>query len=930
MTQQTIEHVILVDGYGFVFRAYHSLPPLTRGDGTPVGAVLGFTNMLFKLMQEYNNEQIIVVFDAGSKTFRNDIYDHYKANRPPAPEDLIPQFPLVRQAAEAMNIKAIDKEGYEADDIIATYADRAKQEGKKVTIVSSDKDLMQLIDDSDNIAMYDAMKSKVIQAKQVEEKFGVQPNKVLDVLSLMGDSSDNVPGVPGIGPKTASQLVNEYGSLESILANASQIKQQKRRESLINHAEDARLSYRLITLDNQVPDLPSLEEMQNTQLDILKFLEFARENGFKALEARVQKHYGYEGMEQPESITHTPQSNATPIEYQLVETREQLQHVLSQAKQHGIIGIHPIFDKNTTIGIALSCVHDSGVYVPIIESSAPKTEQASLFDTAIATDTATISRNGLSLKELLTELKRVITDRAIIKIAHNIKPFLQLCMEHHIIPTPTEDVMVMSYAIAAGQYAHDLHTMSERYLGVLLPAPESLTGKGKEAKPLDTIDNKEVMQLACTQLTAILQLYSYVKQACFQAKTVAIYETLDRPLVEVLAAMEHAGIKVNPAYLHQLSKEFETRLAALEKIIHQKAGREFNIASPKQLGEVLFDELALSMGDKQPKKSKTGAYSTGADILEQLAALGHDIAENILEWRQLAKLKSTYTDALVKQINDKTGRIHSHFSMVSTSTGRLSSSDPNVQNIPIRTEEGYKIREAFIAKEGHALISADYSQIELRLLAHMADINSLKQAFAEGKDIHATTASEIFGIPIEGMDPLIRRKAKAINFGIIYGISAFGLARQLSIPRSEASAYIQRYFEQYPGIHAYMEHTKEVARAHGYVSTLWGRKCFVPGINDKNGAIRSFAERAAINAPLQGSAADIMRKAMIEVYHLLQQQYPQARLILQVHDELLVELPKEQAEALSISLKHTMEQAASLTVPLIVEVGKGENWREIH
>lgn len=917
-SNQTSQRLVLVDGYGFVFRAYHSMPPLTRPDGTPVGAVYGFTNMLYKLKQEMNADYIAVILDAGSKTFRNEIYSEYKANRPPAPEDLVPQFPIVREAAEALNLAVIEKQGYEADDIIATYATQANEKGWQVTIVSSDKDLMQLV--NDNVKMYDPMKSREIGSEQVNEKFGVNPDKVLDVLSLIGDSSDNVPGVPGIGPKTAAELIGQFGTLDEILANADQIKQNKRRENLLEFADQARLSRELITLCETVPVEEKLEGLQQREIDAEKLVTFLHHQGFKALIARVEKQFDVTASAAaPEITSKPPQQQKHPAT--LIDSEKALADFLDDLQPSYFLNIYPIAStqKDTPFqGLAISNENGKTAYITLPENEA-SLQQHDLFDTGSANQDAA----GMSWSQIFTLLKPILEDTSIMKVAHDIKPLLRFCAEHDITLAPYDDIMIMSYILAGGLHGHDLASIVDACLDEpfqKLPDNKTLTSMSAEEQASTYIAYAE------QGIGFVSELYQQRKQHLIDQHQLTLYERMERPLIGVLADMETAGIKVDPTMLGTLSEHFSTTLTSLEKEIYALAGTEFNIGSPKQLGEVLFEQMAIPGA----KKTKTGAYTTSADVLEKIAEEGYDIADKVLSWRQIAKLKNTYSDALPKQINPTTNRIHTHFAQAVTNTGRLSSNDPNLQNIPIRSEEGQKIRQAFIARPGYKLISADYSQIELRLLAHLADMPSLQQAFAEGKDIHALTASEMFDTPIEGMDPLIRRRAKAINFGIIYGISAFGLARQLNISRSDAKAYIDHYYERYPGIRTYMDKIKSFARQHGYVETLLGRRCYIPEINSSNPPRKQFAERAAINAPLQGTAADIIKKAMIRLHHQLQAKKLDAKMVLQVHDELIIEAKEDCVEEASKLLKTCMEGVITLDTPLVVEVCSGDHWAEIH
>jgi DNA polymerase-1 len=897
--------LILIDGYGFVFRAYHAMSTrgLTSPNGTPVGAVYAFTNMLIKVINDHATDYIAVVFDAGSKTFRNDIYSEYKAHRPACPEDLIPQFPLVREAAKALNLAIVEKQGYEADDLIATYTKIGRERNMDVMIISSDKDLMQLI--GQGVSMYDPMKSRPIGAPEVMEKFGVTPDKVLDVLALMGDSSDNVPGVPGIGPKTAAELVNQFGDLDNILARTAEIKQEKRRQTLNDNRENALLSRELVKLCYDVPVESTIEDFIVRKKDGDTLVKFLQEQGFKSLVARMQKSFG------DASVAIIAQSvssnnNAPVCCGELISEIKNLRQWLDSIKEIELLSIHVESDAKSgkPVGIALS-VKEKACYVPF----APVVPvQTSLFGDAEAVP------KGDGIEDALQLLKSVLEDTSVQKISHDIKGLVKTAKNCCIEISAIDDVMIMSYALETGLHKHDLDSMVARHY------EEELTAREAALEP------EKAMVFACKRSDAMLAIYTKFKKRLVSERTVTAYEKVEKPLIGVLAEMEIAGIKVDPVKLKGLSETFAIEAKRLEGEVFALAGREFNIGSPKQMGEVLFEELGLKGGKKS---KKTGAYSTDVKVLQDLADEGHIIAEKILDWRHMAKMMSTYTDSLPKQIKAD-GRIHTTYAMAATNTGRLSSIDPNLQNIPIRTESGNKIREAFVAEKGHKLISADYSQIELRLLADVAKIGTLQEAFRKNIDIHSATASQMFGVDVANVDSELRRRAKMINFGIIYGISAFGLAQRLGIGRTEAGDYIKKYFEQYPGIEAYMKETVEFARQHGYVETIWRRKCYINGINDKNPAMRSFSERAAINAPLQGSAADIIKKAMIVLADKLKSENLRAKILLQVHDELVLEAPENEVDRVSVLLKKTMEGVANLSVPITVDVGVGNNWREAH
>ena len=907
------KHVYLIDGSGFIFRAFHALPPMTRSDGTPVNAVMGFCNMILKLIDGTDADRIACVFDYSSKTFRNEIYDQYKAHRPDPPEELVPQFPMIREAARAFNLPVIEMEGYEADDIIATYTRMALEAGCEVTIVSSDKDLMQLIEDG--VIMLDGLKSKVIRAEQVIEKFGVPPDKVIEVQALAGDPVDNVPGVPGIGIKTAAQLIEQYGDLENVLANAEEIKQPKRRENLINHAEAARVSKLLVTLDRHVPVKDRLDDLVNRAPEPDMLLGYLRAMEFRTITARVETWFGDKATAAALPIGGSAPDSGTPS-YELVQEMAGLERWIAEAARLGVVAV----DTETTsldemraelVGISMSTAAGNGCYIPVGH------RQSDAFSEV---------PKQLDRDAVLDAIKPLLTDAAVLKIGHNIKYDMVVLSRYGIDVAPVDDTMLLSYVLEGGKHDHKMDSLAQLYLGIT-PIPfKEVAGSGKSQITFDEVPLDRARDYAAEDADVTLRLWQELKPRLPLEKVTRVYETIERPLIPVIAEMEKAGVKVDRVELERMSGEFAIRIQELEQEIHKLAGHPFTIGSPKQLGEVLFGEMGLEGG----KKGKSGSYTTSADVLEAFAAQGHELPAKVLEWRQLSKLKSTYTDTLVLQINPDTGRVHTSFAMAAASTGRLASSDPNLQNIPIRTEEGRRIREAFVADKGNLLLSADYSQIELRLLAHVADIPTLKEAFRDGLDIHAMTASQVFGVPLKDMDPVTRRNAKAINFGIIYGISAFGLARQLAIGRDEAAAYIKAYFERYPGIKDYMEQTKKKAKETGYVETLFGRRCHVPGINDRNPSTRGFYERAAINAPLQGSAADIIKRAMIRVPGALAEAGLSARMLLQVHDELLFEVSEAESERTAALAKRVMEDAAHLTVPLTVDTGTGLTWNEAH
>jgi DNA polymerase I len=969
-------HVYLIDGSGYIFRAFHALPPLTRpSDGLPVGAVSGFCNMLWKLLQESKASEapthIAVIFDAGRETFRNKIYDQYKANRPPPPEELIPQFPLIRDAVKAFNVASIEQDGYEADDLIATYAKSIVDRGGDVTIVSSDKDLMQLI--RPGVVMFDGMKSKKIGHDEVVEKFGVPPNKVVDVQALAGDSIDNVPGVPGIGIKTGAELIIEYGDLDALLARAGEIKQPKRREKLIEFADQARVSRELVRLKDDVTDATPVEAFGVRDPDPATLLAFLRAMEFNTLTKRIAEKLGAEmpppleksvgsslkaasGPDQstpaaPAPASTEPASPASGVAmiaaalskipfnrsaYQTVTTHKDLEAWIAACRDAGRFA----FDTETTgldamtaclVGVSLATEPSKACYVPLAHSSGG----GDLFGGGGPV------AGQIALRDAIEILKPLLEDHAVLKIGQNIKFDALILAQHGVSVAPIDDTMLISYALDGGRGGHGMDDLSERHLrhtcisfdSVIEHAP----GAKKSEKTFAGIPIDKATEYAAEDADVTLRLWMTQKPRLAAERLVTVYETLERPLVPVIVSMERAGIKVDKSILARLSSTFAQRAARLEEEVYELAGHKFNLASPKQLGEFLFDNLKLPGG----KKTKTGQWETRAGLLDDLASneeLPDDarrLINTMLEWRQLTKLRSTYTDALPEFINPQTGRIHTSYALAATTTGRLASSDPNLQNIPIRTKEGREIRTAFVAEKGHKLVSADYSQIELRVLAHIADIPQLKKAFASGLDIHAMTASEMFGVPVKEMTSEVRRRAKAINFGIIYGISAFGLANQLGISREEAGSYIKTYFERFPGIREYMEVTKKAAHANGYVETVFGRRIHYPEINTKNPSMRGFLERAAINAPIQGSAADIIRRAMIRMPGALQKaKLATAQMLLQVHDELIFEVREADAERLISVASETMERASEpavrFSVPIKVDAKAADNWEAAH
>lgn len=1004
-----LDHVYLVDGSAYIFRAFHALPPMTRGDGTPVNAVYGFANMLTKLVEDSEADFLAVIFDTARKTFRSEIYPEYKSHRPPPPEELIPQFELIREATRAYSLPCLELEGFEADDLIATYARHAVEQGFDVTIVSSDKDLMQLV--GPGVRMMDPMKNKFIGPDEVVEKFGVTPDRVVDVQALLGDSTDNVPGIKGIGEAPAAQLINEFGSLDELFAAAQdpeavkamavekadackariyelagrefsigstkQLKEvlidelklpvpkdkktgnpttnaaamntlaEKGHEiaqkiidyrfySKINtsfadlvHKEQeiADISRQLVTLRDDVPVDHKIAEFQKQTPDPDVLIPFLEEQGFKTILSKVRAEFGIDAP-----AAATPDTETAPGEgaYELVQDEAALKDWIAEAQAVGVVA----FDTETTsldsmqadlVGLSLSVQGGRACYVPLAHV-APGGSSDGELDLGGDGAPKAAAPKQIPFAKAIKLLKPMLEDPGILKVGQNIKYDMQVMARHGIDVAPIDDTMLLSYVLEGGLHGHGLDELATLHLGHTNIKYSEVAGTGKKQISFAEVELDKALDYAAEDAEVTGRLYRQLHPRIATEHMTTVYETLERALVPVLSEMESTGIIVDATFLKELSSDLEKRAADIAQEIHKLAGREFNIGSPKQLGEILFDEMGIEGG----KKTKTGAYGTGADVLEGLAAQGHELPRRVLDWRQLTKLRSTYTDALVAQINPETKRVHTSYAQAIASTGRLSSTDPNLQNIPIRTEEGRKIRKAFVADKGSVLLSADYSQIELRLLAHVAGIETLREAFRDGQDIHAMTASEVFGIPVDGMEPAVRNRAKAINFGIIYGISPFGLARQLSIPQGEAKSYIESYFEKFPGIRDYMETTKTFAREHGFVKTIFGRKCHTPGIGDKNPARRNFSERAAINAPLQGAAADIIKRAMIRINPALKNAGLGAKMLLQVHDELIFEVPKKELEDTAALVKSVMESAAHLDVPLVVETGSGPNWDEAH
>jgi DNA polymerase-1 len=943
----------MIDASAYIFRAYHALPPLTRkSDGLPVGAVQGYCNMLWKLLRDMKGEDgpthLVAIFDHSEKSFRNALYDGYKAHRPPPPEDLVPQFALVRQATAAFGVHGVELPGYEADDLIATYACQARDAGGKAVIVSSDKDLMQLIGPS--VVMYDPMKDRVLAEDAVMEKFGVTPDKMVDLQALIGDSVDNVPGAPGIGPKTAAQLLDEYGDLDTLLARAGEIKQPKRRETLIAFADQIRLSRELVRLSCDAPAPEPLADFAVRDPDPEALSAFLEQMEFRSLARRVGDGKAPErngpALARPTALSapvatprYAPSGPVTPGDqtfdldaYACVQTLDDLDAWIARAREAGVIGFDTETDALSAThaglcGVSLAVGPNAACYIPLTHAHAPVEGAGGLDFGGEGDSRAPLTQ--IDADTALARLKPLLEDPAVLKVGQNIKYDLAVMARRGIRVTPIEDTLLLSYVLDGGLHGHGMDELARRHLGHEPIAFKTVAGTGKSQISFKHVELKTATRYAAEDADVTLRLWRLLKPRLVEERLVTVYETLERGMPPVLADMELAGIRIDPDRLRRLSSEFGLRMAELEDKAHGLAGRPFNLGSPKQIGDILFGEMNLPGG----KKTATGQWGTDASVLEELA-LTHDLPATLLEWRQLSKLKGTYTDALVAAADPATDRVHTSYQLGAATTGRLASSDPNLQNIPIRTEVGRQIRQAFIAAPGHVLISADYSQIELRLLAHIGDIAELKRAFRAGLDIHAATASEMFGVPVEGMPAETRRRAKAINFGIVYGISAFGLANQLGIDQGEAAAYIKTYFERFPGIRAYMDRTKAEVREAGFVSTLFGRRIHIPAIHSKSNAERQFGERAAINAPIQGAAADIIRRAMMRMPGALTDAGLKTRMLLQVHDELVFEAPEAEVDRALPLIRRVMETAAepavALTVPLVVEAKAAANWDDAH
>ena len=903
-----MKNLFLIDGSGFIFRAFYALPPLTNPEGTPINAVYGYCNMILNIFKKFKPEQIIVVFDTKRKTFRNDIYKDYKANRTEPPEELIPQFSIIRDATDALQIPRVEMDGYEADDIIATYTKEAEKKGVTVTIVSSDKDLMQLV--NKNTKMYDSMKDNFIGIKEVEEKFGVKPSKVIDVMALAGDSIDNIPGVSGIGVKTAAELINNYNNLENLLAKVNEIKQPKRKQVLIDEKENALISKKLVSLKDNI----DLKNKYNSNLfegiNQKTALKFFEKHGFKNLISRFSK--------KDENDSNNQSSQEKSQKYFVIQSLKDLVNLEKRIQKTRLLSVDTetnSLNANSAelVGISLSINKKEAFYLP--------------FKHSLNTEN---KFKNLNLKQCLPILKKIFEEKAIMKVGHNIKYDKIVLSNIGINLNPIDDTMLLSYVLDAGKFRHNLDDLAKIYLDHETIKYKDVVGVGKKEKTFDEVVINDAYIYAAEDSDITFQLYKILKKRIISEKILSVYENIEKPLIKVIAKMEKEGIKIDVKQLTNLGSTFQKKLLKIEKEIFKLSKIEFNIASPKQLGEILFDKLGFKGG----KKGKSGAYSTSVDVLENLSYDGHKIADFLLEWRQISKLINTYIESLINEVNKKTLRIHTSYSMASTNTGRLSSTNPNLQNIPIRTDEGKKIRNTFISEKGFKLVSLDYSQIELRLLAHIGKVEDLKRALEQNIDVHKKTASQIFNVKLEDVDDDLRRKAKTINYGIIYGISAFGLAKQLKIQRSEADLILKEYFKNYKGILNYIDEITNFCKKNGFVKTLFGRKCYIDGINNKNPNLRNFAIRAAVNAPIQGSAADIIKKAMINIDKFLQEKKTKSKMILQVHDELLFEMYESEINYLSKEIKKIMENASlpevKLDIPLIADIGQGSSWAEAH
>ena len=920
---QKTDHFYLIDGSGYIFRAYYALPPLTRkSDGLPVGAVSGFCSMLFKLLEDSKSienlqkpSHFAVIFDAARKTFRNEIYSDYKANRSEAPDDLAPQFEYIRKSVLAFNLPAVDLPNYEADDLIATYVEQILSKGAKVTIVSSDKDLMQLY--KKDVRLFDPMKNKFVTSEDVVTKFGVGPEKVIDVQSLAGDSSDNVPGVPGIGVKTAAELINKYGTLEKLLNNAHEIKQNKRRETLIENKDKAIVSKKLVTLMKNVPVERNIEEFQLKKIDKDKLYKFLREMEFNRLLSSAISAYGKPELEDNviEEIPKQTHKSINKKNYHLITKESEIDEWINEAEESGEIAI----DTETNsldvhqadlVGISLSTKIGKACYIPIGHKS----------------------KGCLKKENVIKKLKPVLEDVSIKKIGQNIKFDFIILYKLGINMTSMEDTMLMSYVLDAGKNRHNMDTLSEIHLQHKTISFKEIVGTGKKEINFSDVELDKAMEYAAEDADITYRLYKIFSKNIKLEKLSKIYEIFEKPLIKILAFMEIEGIKIDNNFLKILSSKFEKKIEKLQKEVFKISKKEFNIASPKQLGDIIYNDLKIAV----LKKTRKGSFATNASVLEDLAFKGHKFPQLILDWRQVSKLKNTYSDALPEHINPNTKRVHTSFLLAATTTGRLASSEPNLQNIPIKSEDGRDIRKAFIAEKGFTLISADYNQIEMRILADLADVNELKKAFKKNEDIHSLTASQVFNIDIKKVNQDMRRKAKAINFGIIYGISQYGLAKQINVSNFEAEEFLNAYFLKFPEIKMYMDNTIKFCRKSGYVSNIFGRRSYFNGINDKNYNIRNFQERAAINAPIQGSASEIMRLAMIRLNKKLSEQKSlKSKMLLQIHDELIFEVKKDEMSKMMKIIKDEMISVVdsdfhSFSIPLTVDINSGDNWGSLH
>ena len=912
------DHFYLIDGSGYIFRAYYALPPLSRkSDGLPTGAVNGFCTMLYKLLEDSRSDDsknkpthFAVIFDSARKNFRNEIYEDYKANRTEAPEDLVPQFEYIRKSVEAFNVVSAEMLNYEADDLIATYTEHILKKGAKVTIISADKDFMQLV--KPGVRLYDPMKSKVLGNKEVKEKFGVEPNRVIDVQALAGDASDNIPGVPGIGIKTAAELINKYKSLEKLLEKASEIPQNKRRETILQNKDKALLSRKLVELKIDVPVKQKLETFELKKIDKQKLYDFLREMEFNRLLSQVISHYGEPIGKKIES-KNSAKFNLK--QYKTILKIDELENWIKKIEEKSIVAVDTETDSlnpHETNLVGISLCYDEGVacYIPLQHSE----------------------QKILEKKTVLDKLKNLLEDKSIKKIGQNIKFDYIIFLKNKIKLNPIEDTMLMSYVLNAGKHRHNMDILSEIYLNHKPISFKEVAGTGKSQISFDKVGIKLATEYAAEDADVTFRLYSLFKERLGQEKLLKIYELFEKPLVNLLAQMEIEGIKIDSNFLNELSKKFDVKIKKLEKNIFKESKKEFNIGSPKQLGEILYNELKIAA----LKKTKKGGFATSATVLEDLAFKGHKLPKLVLDWRQLTKLKNTYTDTLPEHVNSETYRVHTSFLLAATTTGRLASSEPNLQNIPIKTEDGKEIRKAFVAEKNYTFISADYNQIEMRILADVADVKELKKAFKNNEDIHSLTASQVFNVPLSKINAETRRKAKAINFGIIYGISQYGLAKQISVSNQEASEFLKSYFDKFPEIKDYMNKTINFCRKSGYVNNIFGRRCYITGINDKNYNVRNFQERAAINAPIQGSAADIMRLAMIRIQQALDKNSScKTKMLLQIHDELVFETPKNEIQKITPIIKKIMSDVSSsehhqFSTPLTVDINSGNNWGEAH